>query len=223
MDRSSIAGMVGLAMIISAATGAAQPGSVRGKLVLKDRGGKLASDVPDAVVWLEGPKTARATTTEIATRKKELIPSVVVVAPGSSVTFPNYDPFNHNVFSVSPEAPFDLGLYGRGDSRTAKFEKPGIVRVYCNVHAQMWAAVLVIESPFVARPSVDGGFALDGVPAGKYTLMAWHDRGGQTGRPIEVGPAGVADLELALDASGHTHKAHLNKFGKPYQSEGRRY
>ena len=202
---------------------AAQASAVRGKLVLKERGGKPASGLTDAVIWLEGPKTGRPSSVEVATRKKELIPGVIVVAPGSTVSFPNHDPFNHNVFSLSPEATFDLGLYGRGEARSAKFDRPGIVRVYCNVHAQMWAAVLVIESPLVTRPGADGTFGFDAVPPGAYTLTAWHDRGGQTSRKIVVGAAGLTDIQLALDASGHMHKAHLNKFGKPYQSEGRRY
>jgi len=200
-----------------------QPGVVRGKLNLKDRGGKSAPDLSEAVIWLEGAKGARPGQVEIATRKKELIPGVVVVAPGSSVAFPNHDPFNHNVFSVSPDAPFDLGLYGRGETRSARFDRPGIVPVYCNVHAQMWAVVVVLESPFVARPGVDGTFEFGGVPAGTYTLSAWHNRGGHTARKIEVAAGGLTGLELALDASGHRHTAHLNKFGKPYPSEGRRY
>ena len=148
---------------------------------------------------------------------------MVVVSPGSTVAFPNLDPFNHNVFSVSPEAVFDLGLYGRGESRSIAFATSGAVRIYCNVHAQIWAVVMVLETSLVTRPGADGSFQFGDLRPGNYTLSAWHERGGRTAHPLVVGPAGGNDVRLSLDASGFIHKAHLNKFGKPYQSEGRRY
>lgn len=197
--------------------------TVRGKLAINEKGGKLAKDIADAVLWLDGPKTARPSQAEIVTKEKAMVPAVVVVAPGSSVSFSNLDPFNHNVFSVSPEATFDLGSYGRGNARSATFQKPGVVRVYCNVHAQMGAVVLVVESPLVTRPGTDGTFHFDNVPPGSYTLTVWHERGGRTTQKIEVGRTEGAPLSLALDASGFKPQAHLNKFGKPYENDGRRY
>lgn len=197
--------------------------AVRGKLAIKDKGGKLAKDVADAVVWLEGPKSARPTQVEVVTKDKAMVPGVVVLAPGSTVAFPNLDPFNHNVFSVSPEATFDLGSYGRGIARSASLQKPGLVRVYCNVHAQMGTVILVLETPYIARPGTDGAFQFDRVPPGPYTLVAWHERGGRTSERIEVSAAGQTDVALSLDASGFKAQPHLNKFGKPYDADGRRY
>ena len=200
----------------------AQGTDLQGKLTILDKGGKRASDVVTAVLWLDGASGGRPATVQIGTQDKSFAPSVVVAAPGSSVSFPNYDPFNHNVFSLAEDNPFDLGLYGRGETRVARFAKPGIIPVYCNVHAQMAAVVVIIESPFHTRPAADGSFTFSGVPPGSYRLQVWHDRGGRITQPITVG-SNPPPIDLTLDASSFKAKPHLNKFGKPYPSEGRRY
>jgi hypothetical protein len=148
---------------------------------------------------------------------------VLVVPVGSTVAFPNHDPFDHNVFSQSEENPFDLGLYGRDEAKAVKFSRAGIVRIYCNVHAQMSALVVVRDTPWYAQPSSDGGFTISSVPAGSYTLHAWHERSPETSRHLQVPADGVAGLQLQLDARGYKFKPHLNKFGRPYPQQGRRY
>lgn len=203
---------------------AAQAGvEIRGALTVRDKGNKRAADIANAVVWLEGTRGAKAAELEIVTQRKEFSPNILVAPVGSQVSFSNRDPFNHNVFSRSDEAPFDLGLYGRDQSRVVRFLKPGIARVYCNIHAQMWAVVVVVDGPYVARPGADGAFRIANVPPGTYRLQVWHERGGQTTRMLDVGPGGVGDLAISLDASAFKPIAHLNKFGKPYDPEGRRY
>jgi len=196
---------------------------VAGKLAIQEKGGKRATDVSDAVIWLEGGGVARATRVEIGTEKKQFVPRVVVVGAGSTVAFPNHDPFDHNVFSVSEEGAFDLGWYGRGETRTASFPKAGVIRVYCNHHAQMSAFVVVRNTPFYTQPAADGSFRMTGVPPGTYLLKAWHERGGETSQMLTVSSGAVSGVAVALDASGFKFQAHLNKFGKPYESEGRRY
>ncbi len=148
---------------------------------------------------------------------------MVVTPVGSTVVFPNHDPFNHNVFSLSEENPFDLGLYGRGETREVRFARPGIVRVYCNVHAQMSAIVVVRDNPWFVQPSGDGAFALPSVPPGRYRLHVWHERAPEVTRDVEVPADGVAGLTVELDARGYQFKPHLNKFGQPYPQQGRRY
>lgn len=199
---------------------------VSGSLVVWDKGDRQAEDVGEAVVWLEaaGRDSTSPDTAAVLTEQKEFRPRISVVTVGSTVRFPNNDGFNHNVFSLSPEGPFDLGLYGRNRVKSAAFPRAGLVRVYCNVHASMSAFVLVLPTPRHARPSVDGRFRFEDVPPGRYTLKAWHERADAVAeRVVVVSPRGTDDLRIELDARRFTPVEHLNKFGKPYRTTGRRY
>lgn len=210
--------------LLAATPGTPAVSDVRGRLTLLDKGNHLAEDVGQAVIWLEGGGGVLGPTeAEITTADKSFTPHVLVVPVGSTVAFPNHDPFNHNVFSLSEELPFDLGLYGRGETRSVKVTRPGIVRVYCNVHAQMSALLVVRDGPYVTQPAGDGSFTLSRVPAGKYILHAWHERATEITSPLTVPATGLDTLRLTLDASGYRFKPHLNKFGQPYPQQGRRY
>lgn len=112
----------------------------------------------------------------IDTQSKGFSPNLLVVPRGSTVAFPNKDAILHNVYSVTSGNAFDLGTYGAGESREQRLDKPGLVLVNCNVHHGMRANVLVMDTPHVTRPQPDGGFALEGVPAGPGTLVFWHPR-----------------------------------------------
>src|ERR671910_2378148 len=213
----------GLALVSLAWAG--QPAEVSGRVTMLDREDQPGDDVGQAVVWLSGPPSQPrpAVRAEIGTSKKEFSPHVLVVPVGSTVSFPNHDPFNHNVFSLSEENPFDLGLYGRGETRAVKFSRAGIVRIFCNVHPQMSALVLVRDNPYYSQPSSDGSFTIDGVPAGRYVLHAWHERAAEVSRDLTVPVQASETLSLQLDARGYKFKPHLNKFGRPYPQQGRRY
>ena len=219
--RTLLAG--GLAV---AAVAAGTPSTaVSGRITMLDKENQPADDVGQAVIWLSGPPSQPRppVKTDIGNSKKEFTPHVLVIPVGSTVTFSNYDPFNHNVFSLSEESPFDLGLYGRGEVRSVRFDRPGLVRVYCNVHAQMSALVLVRDTPWYTQPASDGSFTLGAVPPGEYTLHAWHERAAEITRPLTVPPEGVSQLALELDARGFQFTPHLNKRGQPYPQQGRRY
>jgi hypothetical protein len=104
-----------------------------------------------------------------------------------------------------------------------RFDRAGIMRIYCNVHVQMSAIVLVRDNPYFGQPSTDGSFSLPAVPPGDYVVHAWHERASEISRELEVPVEGIRDLELELDARGYKFESHLNKFGQPYAKQGRRY
>ena len=215
----------GVVLLAPLAAAGGREGDVAGRVTMLDRDDRPGDDVGQAVVWLDGAaaRPPAPTQAEVGTSDKEFSPHVLVVPAGSTVGFPNHDPFNHNVFSLSEENPFDLGLYGRGETRSVTLARPGIVRVYCNVHAQMSAVIVVRDGPHYAQPSSDGSFVLRGVPPGRYRLHAWHERAADVARDLEVPPGGLADLTIELDARGYEFKPHLNKHGQPYPQQGRRY
>jgi len=208
--------------------GDAQQATVAGRVTLLERGDKAATDLGLAVVWLEpeqrGADGAGHDTVRVVTVDKEFRPRVSVLPVGTTVTFPNNDAFDHNVFSLSQEAPFDLGLYGRGLAKAVQLTRPGVIRVYCNVHPQMSAFLIIRDTPWYTQPRADGSFTVADVPAGDYTVHAWHERAGRfVAPPLRVSAAGVVGLDLKLDARGYKFVQHVNKFGQPYARRGRRY
>jgi plastocyanin len=208
--------------VLLAARDAAAQGSVRGTLSLVERPGASPGDLRAAVVWLvdrDAPNAParEASTATIAMRDREFLPHVLRVPVGGSVAFPNEDPFSHNVFSNVEPAPFDLGLYRRGVTRAASFRRPGVYPIYCNIHSKMVSFVVAVPTRWAAQPAADGGFVIDGVPAGRYVVHAWHERGAsELVQELTVPASGVAGVRLAIDARAYVSGPHLNKFGRPY-------
>ena len=188
-------------------------GTVSGRVVLLKAGAALP-DASNAVVWLEGVRGAPAPSRgEMKSEKKKFTPRVVAVALSASVEFPNADLIYHNVFSVSGRNRFDLGLYRAGTSKSAKFEEPGLVRVYCNIHPQMVGFVMVRDSGYMAVTGPDGAFRFDGVPAGELVLKVWHEEGGEGQATVS---AAGAPVTVRLDTTNFRPDAHKNKYGKDY-------
>ena len=141
------------------------------------------------VVYLEGAPASGAaapTPVEMQQQNRSFSPDLLVIPAGSSVSFPNFDPIFHNVFSLSKPKSFDLGNYSKGQTRMVTFAKPGIVAVYCHLHPNMTGTIVVTPNQYAARVGATGEFSLADVPPGKYTVVAWHKTGGTFRQTIEV-------------------------------------
>ncbi len=141
---------------------------------------------------------AHAGRPKLAQRNQSFSPRVLPVAAGSVVDFPNLDPIFHNVFSVSPARRFDLGKYPRGESRPVSFPRTGLVNVYCDIHADMAAYVLVLPNHAFTQPAADGTWALPDLPAGRYLVRWWHPDLPGGSREVDVPATGDVVLDLSL-------------------------
>lgn len=159
---------------------------------------------PRAVVYLEtAPRGAfedrRQERQRIDQRNETFVPHVLAVTAGTLVDFPNNDSIYHNVFSLSKTKRFDLGRYARGRSKSVRFDRPGIVRVFCDIHSHMSAFVLVFSHPYFATTDGNGRYRIDGIPPGTYTAIAWAEGADGMSRTITV-PAqgGVVEQDFEV-------------------------
>jgi plastocyanin len=159
----------------------------------------------DAVIYVEEvpaevkAKLAAAApeSPDLAQKDQAFVPRVLAVAAGTTVDFPNLDPIYHNVFSLSPVQRFDLGKYPHGASRQVTFDKPGLVKVYCDIHSNMEAFVFVLPHHAFARPSTSGEFALPDLPQGHYVLHVWHPDLGEQKLSVNVPEYGSVIANLS--------------------------
>ncbi len=212
--------LVLILMLLLALPAAAE--ELRGRLQLVGKGGKgpaRGSDVRQALVWFEPASGSPARPPEtfvMTTRGKQFVPRTLTIPVGSRVRFPNEDVILHNVFSVSGASSFDLGLYRRGKGKEQKFDRPGLVRVFCNVHHSMVGYILVLQSPYVATPDAEGRFVLTGLPKGPGRLTVWHEQAEPTGMDVQVPRA--EPLAARLEIVRPRIPPHLNKTGKAYST-----
>jgi plastocyanin len=159
-------------------------------------------EIKNVVVYLKGvafrgvlPTTRAA----IHQEHEEFVPRVAAITSGSTVVFPNSDPFFHNVFSLSSAAEFNLGRYPQGKApRPVTITKPGLVKVYCDIHSHMSASILVLDHPYFVIPEMDGTFSLPNIPPGRHTVVGWHERVGERAVSIDVEAGKPASVELSL-------------------------
>lgn len=154
----------------------------------------------ELMVFLEGDlqgedKPIRA---ELTQQNHRFDPQMLIVPVGSSVSFPNADPIFHNVFSLSSVKKFDLGYYPAGQTRVIKFDAPGVVQVYCHLHPNMYAAIVVVPNRWYARPAEDGTFSLKGIPPGAYHVVTWHMTAGFFRRQVQVPANGAVNLVMNI-------------------------
>ncbi|HLX74282.1 MAG TPA: carboxypeptidase regulatory-like domain-containing protein [Terriglobales bacterium] len=189
------------------------------------------SDNANVVLWLT-PKVQAVSHSELlrdfkatvplrlVQRDKAFHPHILVVPAGAAVEFPNHDPFFHNVFSLFEGKRFDLGLYEAGTSRRVHFDKPGISYIFCNIHAQMSAVVIALDTPYYAISRRSGEFSIPDVPPGVYELQVWYE--GSTAdvlksltRTVTIPETGVSLAAIhVVENTSLTH--HKNKYGQDY-------
>jgi hypothetical protein len=198
-----------------------------------DRQGRPKASQAGVVVFLDElqnpPPSWPAPPEEPVIRQadKQFVPDLLPVLVGTTVSFLNDDKIYHNVFSLSRAKPFDLGIYEQGASRRVTFDRPGLVRVYCNIHSEMAADVLVLTNPYFAVTGPDGRFRIADVPVGGATLRTWDARSREPPElKIRVGEHGVTDANgnsmatIAVDIREDTVLIdHPNKWGQPYPSK----
>ena len=210
---------VGMAVIAGVALG----GDLKGQVVITRklsrktiavssynlRGTAPPSSVPSAtvnefgqtVVFVEGTKGVQPLPPETAIieqRNSRFEPDLISIPVGSTVKFPNDDPIFHNVFSLSKARQFDLGFYPRMASRSVTFNQPGVVQVYCHIHANMYAAIVVTDSPWAEKLADDGNFTFHDMPAGRYRVVAWHKVAGAHATEVTIPATGTARVTIGV-------------------------
>jgi plastocyanin len=205
------------------------PAALTGKVELRDSRDaavRKKMDFSGVVIWLErvsgkapDPPPAQA---RMIQKDKIFTPHILAIPVGATVVFPNFDPIFHNVFSNYDGQLFDLALYPPGASRSVTFKRPGVVRVFCNIHASMSAVIAVLDTPYFAISKKNGTFEIDGIAAGDYRLRLFHERATQvtldalTRRLTIRGAEDLALPPLSISESGFLAIPHLNKFGRDY-------
>ena len=213
---------VGVAFAIGASSAHAG-GRVTGKVAVTDANGQPAT--ADVIVYVTGYTEQASTTAPAATiaqKGRKFVPDLVAITVGQSVSFPNGDPFLHNVFSQSPVRKFDLGSFKKGETKDKQFPNPGVVDVYCNIHPEMAATILVLPNQRHTRAAADGSFAIDGVKPGRWTVFAYSRR---ATKPVMATVTVVEgqDATVNLSLVRGAEPPHVNKFGEKYKHPSTTY
>ena len=197
---------------------AAAGGEIRGRVTVLAPDGGVESPLPEPiVVYLTGFRQPPfGDSPVIAQKDKTFIPDLRIIVAGQSVQFTNDDPWVHNVFSTSAARDFDLGQPGPHETRMVSFPTPGLVDVFCNIHEQMYANVLVLPNRAFARVSPDGTFVIRDVPPGRHPLHAWGRQTEPFEMEVVVSEEQPAEVRVVLRPRVF-NPAHLDKFGRVYK------
>jgi len=212
----------GLALPAMAAT-------LTGSVVLvqaDEKSSRKARDHSGVVVWLE-PKDPEMTRPAAGPRRavmeqrnKTFLPHVLAVEVGTTVDFPNFDPIFHNAFSNYDGQVFDVHLYAPNTTKKVLFRRPGMVRVFCNIHSTMSAVIAVLPTPYYAVTGADGAFEIN-APPGAYRFQLWHERSqaealSRLERAIALPTSGLVMPQMRLPEQAFLAVPHKNKYGRDY-------
>jgi hypothetical protein len=209
-----------VAAVAGMAAAAPATGRVVGKVTITDPDGKPV-DV-DAIIYMVGytePPPPNAPPTTISQKNRAFVPDLVAITVGETVSFPNRDPFLHNVFSQSQARKFDLGSFKKDEQKSKDFPDPGVIDVYCNIHPEMAATILVLPNREHTRRNHDGSYVLDNVPPGHWQVFAYARR---MTKPVSAPVTVVAGQDAHVDLSlvRGSENPHLNKYGEKYHDPG---
>lgn len=206
--------------------------TVEGRVDLKDSRNpavRKGADYSGVVVWckpINAPTVTRIANAHarMLQKNKMFIPHVLPVLVGTTVDFPNSDPIFHNAFSSYNGQIFDVGLYPPGTARSVLFKRPGVVRVFCNIHSSMSAVIVVLDTPYFAVTNASGAFRIADVPAGDYDLHVFHERTlagtlRALDRRVSVTEGSLNLDTITISEGGFLPIPHLNKFGRDYGPE----
>lgn len=222
--------VLAIALLFSAVCGARAQTTVAGQIhIITAVDSKASSDASDVVVWLAPlaaapiPHLPPQKELRLLQKHKTFVPHLLVVQAGSMVQFPNADPFFHDVFSLFEGKRFDLGLYEAGSSRSVLFDKPGICYLFCNIHPEMSAVVVVLQTPFYAISDHAGQISIPNVPVGAYELHVWNERSLPDDLKALTRVVTISDNlhslgTISLRATAEQHMAHKNKYGRDYDN-----
>lgn len=206
-------------LLLLAAAWPALAGELKGPVSILGKDGRRFKSLADGLAMLEplGPRppVEKRPPTRIRTVGKRFVPRVSWTTPGSEVAFPNQDHILHNVFSPCCANPFDTGPYQPGDSPRVIVQKPGLVKLYCNVHNGMNAFLWVVETPWVQALDARTGLEFRELPPGLYRLRIWHPETGEKTWTVSIGE-GITRGDWTLNATLPALEPHKNKFGKDY-------
>ena len=199
-------------------TGVQTGAVIRGSVEIREKDGRIKADRSNVVVYLEDAPPAGDVPNanlRILQHGKRYVPEVSPVVAGTTVDFVNDDNIFHNVFSISPAEPFDLGVYKKASHKSVRFDHPGVVNLYCNIHPNMVGYVVVLKNPFFMRTGPDGAFEIAGVPPGTYKIKAWQRFGSEASATVITAGGQVNGVVLRLKEE-KISLAHKNKWGQDY-------
>jgi len=214
-------------VLLSCASATAEETTLSARVQIAGEKAPQSSHMENVVVWLRRvdarvpSRPFPSGRLRLTQHHKSFQPHLLVVPVGAIVEFPNRDPFFHNVFSLFEGKRFDLGLYEAGTARNVSFDRPGVSYIFCNIHAEMSAVVIALDTPYFGISNRSGEIVIPHVPAGRYTMKVWYEAAlpatldtftREINVTSETSTLGVLDIPAAVSVS-----AHKNKYGMDYE------